>query len=45
MQGVNRGLFSKVTVVVKNEQKTIHGELSGTLPLEGKQTLLAVSPP
>ncbi len=32
-------------VVVKNKQKTIHGELSGTLPREGEQTLLAVSPP
>jgi hypothetical protein len=36
MQGANRGLFSKLTVVVKNKINTIHGELLGTLPLEGE---------
>jgi hypothetical protein len=45
MQGVNRGLFSKLNSSCKNKQKSIHGELSGTLPLKREQTLLAVSPP
>ncbi len=43
--GRTEGCSVNQTVVVKNKQKTIHGELSGTLPLEEEQTLLAVSPP
>ncbi len=42
--GQTEGCSVKWTVVVKNKQKTIHGKLSGTLPLEREKTLLAVSP-
>jgi hypothetical protein len=42
---VNRGLMSKLISSCKKTHTHIYGELSGTLPLEGEQTLLAVSPP
>jgi hypothetical protein len=42
MRGANRRLFSKLNSTCK--KKTIHGELSGTLPLEREQKLFAASP-
>ncbi len=40
-RGQTEGCSVNWTVVLKNKQKTIHGELSGTLPLEREQTLFA----